>query len=79
VKHGDTYFGTPKGQTLRSTKAAERWLGLAASTPAASASAASASAATASRASRASKVAKTEPELAAAARLRERTSTALLG
>ena len=29
VKHGDTYLGTPKGQSLRSLKAAERWLGLA--------------------------------------------------
>ena len=55
VKHGDTYFGTPKGQNLRSLKAAERWLGLAAPTPAAaSAAAASASASSASTSASAS-------------------------
>ena len=66
VKHGDTYLGTPKGQSLRSLKAAERWLGLAPPTPAPSASA---SAATGSQ----------PGSKAAAARLRERTSAALLG
>ena len=33
-RKGDVYLGTPKGQSLRSLKAAERWLGLAATTPA---------------------------------------------
>ena len=36
---GDVYLGTPKGQSLRSLKAAERWLGLATPTDAASTSA----------------------------------------
>ena len=77
VKHGDTYLGTPKGQSLRSLKAAERWLGLAPPTPAPSASA---SASTGSNTgSKVSRGAKTEPDTAAAARLRERTSAALLG
>ena len=47
-RKGDVYLGTPKGQSLRSLKAAERWLGLAATTPADAASAsATASSATA--------------------------------
>ena len=84
-KHGDTYFGTPNGQQLRSLKGAERWLGLAATPPAVSASnSASSSASTstvakATSVAKATKAAKPAPDKAAAARLRERTSAALLG
>ena len=87
-KHGDTYFGTPNGQQLRSLKGAERWLGLAATPPAVSASnSASSSASTSTvakatsvaKATKAAQAAKPAPDKAAAARLRERTSAALLG
>ena len=91
-KHGDTYFGTPNGQQLRSLKGAERWLGLAATPPAVSASnSASSSASTSAststvakatsvaKATKAAQAAKPAPDKAAAARLRERTSAALLG